>query len=115
MIAELTTLMDAAASLPTMRGIAFRLSMCIPSSLLEIFLNVLAPACAQGLMAVAALSFLLMIELFPPRWGELTLWSLFFGVPAGVGFSFWKHKNEQHKAENIEKVRGSCNSAPQEW
>jgi hypothetical protein len=22
-----------------------------------------------------------------------------------VGLSFWKHKNEQHKAENTEKVR----------
>lgn len=62
---------------------------------------------------LAALGLLLMIELFPPRWGELVLWSLFFWVPCGVGFSFWKHKNEQHKAENIEKVgsrlhAGSC-------
>lgn len=114
MIAELTTLMMRQPLL------ACDARHCLPTS--DVYtglpsgnLNVLAPACAQGLMAVAALGFLLMIELFPPRWGELTLWSLFFGVPAGVGFSFWKHKNEQHKAENIEKVRGSCNSAPQEW
>lgn len=53
---------------------------------------------------LGALGFLAMIELFPPRWGELVLWTVLFGVPCGVGFSFWKHKNEQHKAENIEKV-----------
>ena len=40
----------------------------------------------------------------PPRLGEY-LWYLILGLPLGFGYGFWRHKNVQHKNENLDKAR----------
>lgn len=59
---------------------------------------------SQGMLGIGILLFLMILELFPPHWSEAATWTLLWGIPSGLGFSFWKHKNEQHKAEDIAKV-----------
>lgn len=60
----------------------------------------------QGFLGVGVLlTLLLIVELFPPDWSEVTGWTLLLGIPSGLGLSFWRHKNEQHKAETIAKAR----------
>jgi len=59
---------------------------------------------AQGLAVVTGLFWLFLIEVMPPRLGEY-LWYLILGLPLGFGYGFWRHKNVQHKNENIDKAR----------
>ena len=59
---------------------------------------------SQGLLAAIALFWMFVFEIMPPRWGEYFLY-IVVGFPVGLGFSFWKHKTEQHKLENIDKAR----------
>jgi hypothetical protein len=53
---------------------------------------------------MTALFWMFVIEILPPRWGEFFFY-LLVGFPLGLGFSFWKHKKNQHKMENIDKAR----------
>ncbi len=65
---------------------------------------------AQGLAVLTGLFWLFLIEVMPPRLGEY-LWYLILGLPLGFGYGFWRHKNVQHKNENIDKARRpTCNS-----
>ena len=62
---------------------------------------------AQGLLVLTAVFWLFLIEVMPPRFGEWFLYTI-AGLPLGFGYSFWRHKNQQHKNENIDKARMLC-------
>ena len=53
---------------------------------------------------MTALFWMFIIEVLPPRWSEFFFY-LLVSFPLGLGFSFWKHKKNQHKLENIDKAR----------
>ena len=67
------------------------------------FSNILRYVAAQGLAVLTALFWLFLIEIMPPRLGEY-LWYAMLGLPLGFGYGFWRHKNQQHKNENIDKA-----------